>query len=92
VTYNPSYSKGDHKSICDRCGFLFKASELKKEWNGLMVCRDDFETRHPQDFLRGIKDDQSVAWTRSEAEDVETDTSGWETPTSVPDGTFDNSL
>ena len=42
-----------------------------KEWNGLRVCKDCFETRHPQEFVRGKQDDQSVPWTRSEGADVE---------------------
>lgn len=38
-----------------------------------MVCTDGcFETRHPQDFVRGVKDDQTVPWTRAESADVET--------------------
>jgi len=70
MSYEPTYKKGDHKAICDRCGFQFHASQLKKEWTGLMVCRDDFELRHPQDFVKGVKDDQSVPWTRSESFDT----------------------
>ncbi len=27
-------------------------------WDGLWVCREDFETRHPQDFVRGRADNQ----------------------------------
>lgn len=93
MSYIPTYKKGDHKAICDRCGFLFKASELKKTWDGFYVCREDFETRHPQDFLKGVKDDPSVPWTRPESTDVETDTSGWaDTTTDVPAGTNNNEL
>lgn len=29
-----------------------------------MVCNDDFEHRHPQDFLRGVPDNQDVPWVR----------------------------
>ena len=60
---------GDWNSICDRCGFKLKASELQREWNGLMVCERCFEPRHPLDFVEGIPDDQSVAWTRPEQDD-----------------------
>jgi len=86
------FKKGDHNAICDRDGGKYKASEMRKEWNGLIVHKSNFEPRHPQDFVRGRKDDQSVAWTRSEGTDVETDTSGWVTPDSVPSGTFNNEL
>ena len=64
------YKKGDWNAICDRCGFKFKASELKREWTGLMVCPRDWEPRQPQDFVRGVVDDASVEWTRSESLDT----------------------
>jgi hypothetical protein len=55
---------GDWNAICDRCGFKFKASELKKTWDNLYVCEKDWELRHPQDFLKSRRDDQAVPWTR----------------------------
>ena len=36
------------QAICDRCGFAVKYLELKEEWNGLRVCEEFFETKHPQ--------------------------------------------
>ena len=57
---------GDWNAICDVCGFKHKASQLRKRWDGLMVCSKDFELRHPQDFLRVPHDDPSVAWARPE--------------------------
>ena len=56
--------------ICDRCGFKYWNTELRREWTGLMVCRDDFETRHPQDFVRGVADRQVVPVSRPEPADV----------------------
>lgn len=61
---------GDYNAICDVCGLKFKASNLRKDWRGLMVCSNDFEQRHPQDFLRVRADDPSVPWARPEPEDV----------------------
>lgn len=58
------YKPGDWNAICDRCGFKFKASELKEEWTGLRVCKDDFEQRHPLDFLRARTEQVSVPWVR----------------------------
>lgn len=46
------YKHGDYNALCDVCGFKYKASELKRRWDGLMVCDQDFETRHPLDFFR----------------------------------------
>ena len=69
---------GDWNAICDRCGFKFKASQLKEEWTGLQVCKECWEPRHPLDFERGIPDDPSVPWTRpdSDADTSATDVSG----------------
>jgi hypothetical protein len=70
--------KGDWNAICDVCGFKYKASQLKKRWDNLMVCKEDFETRHPSDLYRAPMGKESVVpWTRPEPEDVEIDTSGW---------------
>ncbi len=62
------YKPGDNNAICDRCGKPFKASELKKTWDGLWVCRRDWEPRHPQDFVRGVKDDMSVKVSRPDSD------------------------
>ena len=61
--------RGDWNAICDVCGFKYKASELTRRWDNLYVCKEDFELRHPQDFLRAVPDDQSVRWTRPEGPD-----------------------
>jgi hypothetical protein len=37
-----------------------------RTWDGLFVCRADWETRHPQDFVRGRKDIQNVPNPRPE--------------------------
>jgi len=58
------------KAICDRCGFEFYSFELKKEWQGLMVCHSCYSPRHPQDFVRAVKDEQAVPWSRPEAPDT----------------------
>lgn len=58
------------KAICDRCGFEFYSFELKKEWQGLMTCSSCWEPRHPQDFVRAVKDEQAVPWSRPEAPDT----------------------
>jgi hypothetical protein len=61
---------GDWNAICDECGFKFKASELRKRWDGYMVCKDDFEERHPQDFLKGVPDKQNVPWARPDSDEI----------------------
>jgi hypothetical protein len=65
-----TYIHGDFWRICEVCGFKCRASETSKRWDGLIVCREDFETRHPQDFVRGRKDRQNVPDPRPEPPDV----------------------
>lgn len=67
---NNIYCKGDWDAICDSCGRKYKASELRKRWDGLMVCSQDWEPRQPQDFVRAIVDRQAVPWSRPEATDT----------------------
>jgi hypothetical protein len=61
-----SYIAGDFWRICDRSGFRVRASDTAREWNGLIVRKGDFEERHPQDFVRGRKDRQTVPDPRPE--------------------------
>jgi len=66
LSYIARYDKGDWIALCDVCGRKYKASNLKKRWDGLMCCDDDWEIRQPQDFVRGIADTQIAPWLRSE--------------------------
>lgn len=54
-----TYRRGDFNAICDRCGQKFKASQLKRTWNGLRVCSYDFEERNAQDFVRAVRPDSA---------------------------------
>ena len=59
------------RAICDRCGSKRWNDELRKEWDGLMVCADTcWEPRNPQDFVRGVQDKQNPPWVRPEPADV----------------------
>lgn len=64
------YRMGDYNVICDRTGFKVKASQTRKEWNGLRVLNRVWEPRHPQDFLTSKADHQAVPDPRSESADV----------------------
>jgi hypothetical protein len=57
---------GDWNARCDSCGRKFKASMLQQRWDGLMVCKEDWETRHPSDFLRVQRERISVPFARPE--------------------------
>ena len=64
------FLSGQWNSICDRCGFKFKSAELRKDWQGLMVCEKDYETRHPQDFIKVRPEKAIPDWTRPRTQDV----------------------
>ena len=64
------YVPGDWNAVCDVCAQKYKASLMRKRWDGLMVCPNDWEPRHPQDFLRAVPDRQAVPWNRPETPDV----------------------
>jgi len=63
------YNSGDWIVTCDVCSRQIRASESKKRWDGFIVCPDDFEMRHPQDFLKARKDQVSVPFSRPEPPD-----------------------
>lgn len=67
MSYKPRYDRGDWKCICDSCGRIVKASQLKKRWDGFMVDERCWEPRQPQDFVRGVADYQAPPFTRPEA-------------------------
>jgi hypothetical protein len=44
-----AYAAGKYSlGQCDRCGFVYKYSELKTEWNNLKVCFQCYEPKQPQ--------------------------------------------
>jgi hypothetical protein len=64
------YKSGNWNFFCDLCGRKQKSARAMFTWNGLYVCKHHKEIRNPQDFLRGVKDDQTVPWSRPEATDI----------------------
>lgn len=66
------YEHGSHNVQCDRSGLKVKRSECRMQWDGLLVRKEDWEPRHPQDFVRGKRDRQSPppGMVSPEAEDV----------------------
>jgi hypothetical protein len=67
MTYRPSYTSGSWKTVCDQCGRQFKSNQLRQRWDGLMTCANDWEPRHPQDFVKGVADLIRTPWARPEA-------------------------
>jgi hypothetical protein len=56
-----------HNAICDVCGFKFKNTDLRKRWDGYMVCKNDYEIRHALDFYTTKNDTHLLPWTRSDS-------------------------
>ena len=60
---------GSYSAICDVCGLKYKAEELSRRWDGAMVCEADFETRHPQEFVRARRDNPKLPFIRPDMDD-----------------------
>lgn len=65
-----SYKVGCWWIICDVCGFKFKSDQIKKRWDGLLVCHSDFEYDHPQKYIRVREDGQTVPYIRDQSADL----------------------
>jgi len=59
---------GDYNAMCDSCGRKFKASTMRKRWDGMFVCKDDWEIKHPQLSLKVRSDKQYVPVPRPDVE------------------------
>lgn len=62
------FKAGDYNALCDSCGRKYKASTMKMRWDGLFVCSEDYEIRHPQLSLRVTGDKQTVPVSRPDVE------------------------
>lgn len=63
------YKPGDHWVYCDRSGRKVRRSECKMTWDGLLVHKDYWEPRQPQDLVRGKADKIAVDNPRSEPDE-----------------------
>lgn len=57
-------------AICDASGFKCYADELVRQWDGAMVLPRYADKRNPQDFVTGIRDNQTPRIVRPEPADV----------------------
>ncbi len=46
------YKPGCWNVLCMVCGVEFKSDEIRKRWDGLLVCKNDYEDRNILDFTR----------------------------------------
>ena len=55
--------------ISDRSGFRYRLKDMRKEWNGLLVGKDEWEAKHPQlEPLRARPDPQALRNPRPDPE------------------------
>ena len=65
------YKPGVWNCICDQCGRKRKSDEVRKRWDGYMVCSDTcWEPRHPLDFIRSRPERVGVPFSRPEPTDT----------------------
>lgn len=62
------YHLGDWLATCFECNRKMLASTLKKHWRGYYVCEACWESRHPQDFVRGVPESPAPPWTQPQWE------------------------
>lgn len=61
---------GDPWGICDRCGLKYRRKDLRREWTGAVVCKADWEIRHPQLDVRGRNERVAVHDARPRSTDT----------------------
>jgi NAD-dependent SIR2 family protein deacetylase len=64
-----AYASGKYSlAICDRCGFRYKYTQLRKEWNNLFVCPECYEPKAPQiDPVPHVADPEAIRDPRPQA-------------------------
>jgi len=65
-----TYIPGDPWMICDICGFKYRRSVMRKNYKGQVVCPEDFESRHPQELVKGIVSKMQVSNARPEPPEI----------------------
>ena len=56
--------------ISDRSGFRYKLKDTRKEWNGSIVGKDEYEEKHPQlEPIRVRADNQAIRDARPDTKD-----------------------
>jgi len=66
-----SFASGKNAyAISDRSGFRYRYKDMRKEWNGLLVGKDEFESKQPQlGPFRTVSDPQALQDARPQTPD-----------------------
>ena len=51
-----TFKAGSNWVRCQKCGMDVRAEDARKQYDGLIVCREDYDTRHPQELVRSLKE------------------------------------
>ena len=92
VSRNPGYKPGSNWDECDYCGFQFRIEDLKITWDGFWACDEDWQERHPQDFLRAFEDKIAADNPGTKGDSATTTGVTFAESFTVPSGTFDNEI
>ena len=69
------YIPGDWWVLCDVCQRKVRSSKVTKRWDGLLVHADPnegcWEPRHPQEFVRAVRDNFPLPFVRPDNEGLE---------------------
>lgn len=67
----PKFASGKNAyAISDRSGFRYKYTDMRKEWNGLLVGRDEWEPKQPQlGPFKKVTDPQALKDARPDSAD-----------------------
>lgn len=63
-------SGGDWVVWCQVCGRKYNGPDLRRRYDGLMVCDKDWETRHPQDGVPIIRTSEPPPYVTSPPYDL----------------------
>ena len=67
----PKYAAGKYAyGISDRSGFRYRLKDMRKEWNGFLVGKDEYEEKHPQlEPIRTRPDPEAIRDARPDVQD-----------------------
>ncbi len=68
--YGTPTSPPEPQAIDPASGFKVRLSDLARQWDNQLIDKRFIDKRNPQDYVRGVKDDQSLPYARPEPPDV----------------------
>ena len=69
---NDEFVEGDYNALCEISGFKIKASQMARQWDGVLGRKDLILERNPQDYVQRAIIEKSPQWTRVEPDDQST--------------------